>query len=443
MRINLGLAGALAAFVLSPLAAWGQTVRFSTSLGDIDVQLLPDSAPKTVANFMNYVNRGAYNSSIFHRSAPGFVIQGGGFTWTASLPSAIAADAPVVNEYNVSNTRGTLAMAKTAAGPNTATNQWFFNLADNSSNLNNQNGGFTVFGKVNSAAGLAVMDKIAAQTVYTLFVSPFDALPVINYSSGTPTSSNGIFVNSITVVDDAGVADGGVVTASAFGAFPYAAPGSFIEIYGSKLGPDAARGWATTDFNNGVAPLNLDGVTVTIKGILCYVNYVSANQINVQVPASVPPGSTVPVVVTYNKFASPASQLAIKALAPGLLAPASFKEGDKQFVAAFRSDGTLVNAGAPALPGETLIFYGTGFGPVSPSSVAIAGRIASGQSSITAPIVFTFGSSKGSVLYKGLAPGYVGLYQFNVTLPFDIPANDIPMTVTLNNDPLPQTLYLK
>ena len=171
-------------------------VQFSTALGDINVQLRPDVAPQNVANFLSYVNSGAYNGSFIHRSVPSFIIQGGGYTDTTGTIAEIPTHAAVVNEYNLSNVRGTLAMAKVGNDPNSATSQWFFNTADNSSTLNSQDGGFTVIGQVVDSQGLAVMDAInALQTINE--GSPFDQLPVINYSSGTPTASNLVTVNSI------------------------------------------------------------------------------------------------------------------------------------------------------------------------------------------------------------------------------------------------------
>jgi len=185
------LAGVLGLFLLLPAIVPGQTstgqiVRFKTSLGDIDVQLLPESAPKTVENFMNYVNRGAYNNSIIHRSVPGFIIQGGGYTFANQTFGEIRSDAPVVNEYRVSNTRGTIAMAKLGDNPNSATNQWFFNLANNAGNLNNQNGGFTVFGRIVNSSGLAIMDRIAAVRVPNppIVAQPLDQMPLIGYPNG-------------------------------------------------------------------------------------------------------------------------------------------------------------------------------------------------------------------------------------------------------------------
>ena len=179
-------------------------VRFHTSLGNIDVILDETNAPKTVANFLGYVDRGNYANSIFHRSMPGFIIQGGGYYVTydssgnVSL-TTIPAHAAVVNEYKDSNTRGTIAMAKVGNDPNSATDQWFFNLADNSQNLNNQNGGFTVFGYITDSYGLAVMDAIAALNVIDAG-SPLDQLPVTdNATAQNVQLTDLVYVNSITV----------------------------------------------------------------------------------------------------------------------------------------------------------------------------------------------------------------------------------------------------
>ena len=172
-------------------------VRFHTTLGDIDVQLYTDYTPNTTANFLGYVDRGNYTGSIVHRSAPGFVIQGGGYYITNNNQvSDVPTQSPVVNEFHYSNVRGTIAMAKLSSGPDTATSQWFFNLTDNSANLDNQNGGFTVFGYVRDSASQAVVDAIAALQIFK-GNSPFDQLPVINYTSGALKMSNFVFVNSV------------------------------------------------------------------------------------------------------------------------------------------------------------------------------------------------------------------------------------------------------
>ncbi len=129
-------------------------------------------APQSVQNFLNYVNAGSYTNSIIHRSLSGFIIQGGGFTVdglasTLATPgnavSIVPRNTPVQNEFSTerSNLRGTIAYAKIGGDPDSATSQWFFNLADNSSNLDNQNGGFTVFGEVVSAIDLLPVDVIS------------------------------------------------------------------------------------------------------------------------------------------------------------------------------------------------------------------------------------------------------------------------------------------
>ncbi len=139
-------------------------VRLQTSQGLIDIRLYNSAAPLTVSNFLGYLRSGAYTGTFFHRSVPGFIVQGGGW----SLPNAGAAyiktpaGPPVVNEFSASrsNLRGTVAMAKLGGNPNSATTEWFVNLANNAANLDNQNGGFTVFGKV-TTSGMAVFDAIA------------------------------------------------------------------------------------------------------------------------------------------------------------------------------------------------------------------------------------------------------------------------------------------
>lgn len=186
-----------------PLAAQATTVRLETPLGAIDVALYDSAAPQTVANFLAYVNSGAYRNSFVHRSVPGFVIQGGGFVWEDATGSVLTVTArpAVVNEFSASrsNRRGTVAMAKLGGNPNSATSQWFFNLADNSANLDNQNGGFTVFGEV-SAGSMAVVDAIAALP-RTNAGAPFDALPVVGaIASGTILKPNLVIVSKAVAV---------------------------------------------------------------------------------------------------------------------------------------------------------------------------------------------------------------------------------------------------
>ncbi|MDQ6625275.1 MAG: peptidylprolyl isomerase, partial [Verrucomicrobiota bacterium] len=205
-------------------------VRMDTVLGTMNIVLYGDQKPITVANFLRYVNEGRYfttdtatgqlASSFIHRSVPGFVIQGGGFigttdpsdsTHTRLLPTQVGALPPIQNEPGISNTRGTIAMAKIAeqrdssgnivpgTGANSATSQWFINLADNSANLDAQNGGFTAFGRV-AGTGMSVADGIAALPKVNAG-SPFDALPVRNYTSPNPVRvANLVSIPSVTQI---------------------------------------------------------------------------------------------------------------------------------------------------------------------------------------------------------------------------------------------------
>ena len=150
-------------------------VLLETTSGDILVELYPDKAPETVANFLKYVDDGFYNNTIFHRVIPGFMIQGGGLTARMQQKDT---EAPIKNEADngLKNDRGTIAMARTM-DPHSATAQVFINLVDNDF-LNFQapsgNGwGYCVFGKVTE--GMDVVDKIAK--VKTTTVGMYQDVP--------------------------------------------------------------------------------------------------------------------------------------------------------------------------------------------------------------------------------------------------------------------------
>lgn len=136
----------------------GTLVFFRTTVGNFEVELYDADKPQTTKNFLRYIEDGIYTNMIFHRAVSNFVTQGGGIMvanrGTANEGLAyVPTYAPVTNEFKVgpfhSNVYGTIAMAKTS-DPNSATSQFFFNLANNSASLDNTNnsGGFTVFGRV-------------------------------------------------------------------------------------------------------------------------------------------------------------------------------------------------------------------------------------------------------------------------------------------------------
>ena len=135
-------------------------VKFETSLGDFVIALDADKAPVTVANFLQYVDDGHFDGTVFHRVIPGFVIQGGGMTADMNQKPTRK---PIENEATngLKNLRGTLSMARTN-DVNSATSQFFVNLADNAflDHQGPRNFGYAVFGKV--VEGMDVIDAIAA-----------------------------------------------------------------------------------------------------------------------------------------------------------------------------------------------------------------------------------------------------------------------------------------
>jgi peptidyl-prolyl cis-trans isomerase A (cyclophilin A) len=145
----------------------GTIVRVSTSIGDFSIELLDETAPITVQNFLDYVHRNDFNGTYFHRVIDNFVAQGGAYRFEPFVgPIDVPTDAPIVNEVNISNLRGTVAMAKLDGDPDSATNQWFVNIEDNV-NLDTLNGGFTVFGNV-LGSGMDIVDAIDEQPTIDL-----------------------------------------------------------------------------------------------------------------------------------------------------------------------------------------------------------------------------------------------------------------------------------
>jgi peptidyl-prolyl cis-trans isomerase B (cyclophilin B) len=164
-RLIAAAASALALAFAFPALAANPQVEFDTTAGKFKVELYPDAAPKTVANFLDYVKSGHYNGTQFHRVIAGFMVQGGGLTADFKEKSTnppIANEAEQSSKAGLLNAPGTLAMARTSA-PNSATAQFFINVADNKflnfRSPDPQGIGYTVFGKV--VAGMDVVDRIA------------------------------------------------------------------------------------------------------------------------------------------------------------------------------------------------------------------------------------------------------------------------------------------
>jgi cyclophilin family peptidyl-prolyl cis-trans isomerase len=195
-------------------AVTGTVVKFDTNAPlanpDFFVELFDEegagrtrTTPLTVANFLSYVNDpdalDNYDETIVHRAVPGFVIQGGGYTapdraanLVGSDPVAVPQKPAITNEPGNLNARGTIAMAKLPNLPNSATNQFFFNLVNNTS-LNTDNGGFTAFGRV-LGSGMTVIDTMASALNYDATTyygnQAFDDLPLWNVNSDNIVQPN-------------------------------------------------------------------------------------------------------------------------------------------------------------------------------------------------------------------------------------------------------------
>jgi uncharacterized protein (TIGR03437 family) len=237
-----------------------------------------------------------------------------------------------------------------------------------------------------------------------------------------------------------------VISASAFGAFSSVAPGSWVEIYGSYLAP-STESWTGADFTANEAPTMFNGVSVNIGGQAAFVDYISATQVNAQLPSNIATGATLQLTVTNGTLPSAPVNVTVNTTEPGLLAPAGFQIGGNQYVVAQHSDGSYVlPVGAiagvksrPAQPGETVVVYGVGFGSVVPNIPA--GEIAAQTNQLSASLQVLFGQTPAELPYFGLAPNFVGLYQFNITVPA-IPNDDlVPLTFNLGGVTGTQALF--
>lgn len=166
------------------IAAQNPVVVMNTSMGAVEIELYPDKAPATVANFLSYVDRGFYNGTIFHRVIGNFMIQGGGFTAGMQQKET---SSPVKNEADnrLSNTRGTVAMARTQ-DVHSATSQFFINVVDNKfldyKSSTPGGYGYCVFGKV--VKGMDVVDRIKS-------------VPTGNYGYFQDVPVTGVVIQSI------------------------------------------------------------------------------------------------------------------------------------------------------------------------------------------------------------------------------------------------------
>ncbi len=228
----------------------------------------------------------------------------------------------------------------------------------------------------------------------------------------------------------------GVITASGFGGFKSIAPGTFIEIYGSNLAA-GSMDWGEA-FSGVNAPTSLNGTKVTVGGQPAFISYISPGQVNALVPSNVATGVQ-QITVTAATGTSAAYPVIVNPTAAGMLAPGYLNLGGVQYLGALFPDfqtfvappGTVSGyASRRARPGDVIIIFGIGFGPVTPNIPA--GQIYSGNSALTLPLQIYFGPTLATLQYAGLAPGLVGVYQLNVVVP-NVPVSDaVPVSFSLN-----------
>jgi uncharacterized protein (TIGR03437 family) len=317
---------------------------------------------------------------------------------------------------------------------------------------NAPNPGYTGDGGPALSAQLAEPNSLTFDSAGNLYVADFanNVIRKLVPTSGVGTGAPAPAIRSAN----------GVISASDFGALPSIAPGSWIEIYGTNLAA-TTREWAASDFSGVNAPQSLNNTTVSIGGHSAFVEFISPTQVNVQVPDTIGLG-TQPVVVGTTAGNSAAYSVNVNLEEPALYAPAAFKILGVPYVGALFPDlSTYVfppdsfsgfNSRA-AKPGDTIVFYGVGFGPVPGAPAGTIPQVANG---LTLPIApkFYFNGVQAQVTYAGLAPqtattGYIGLYQFNVIVPpLTVPVGTptaVAVTFTVNENGTnvagTQTLY--
>lgn len=277
----------------------------------------------------------------------------------------------------------------------------------------------------------------------TAAAGPVTIYVAANSSDGPAPNGAKIHLKSLTLQPGTGgglpptISAGGVISASAFGGGTTVAPGSWIEIFGTNFA-SLSRGWAGGDFDNGKAPTILENVQVSVDGKAAAVAFVSPTQVNVQVPDDIASGP-IPVRVKTPGGETAAATITGAPRAPGILAPAQFvSTTGRRYVGALFPDGTTfvgpsgLVAGANfrgARPGERVLVYGVGFGATDPAKPA--GQIVTGTSTVPG-LQIRIGDQPVTFEYGGLAPNFVGLYQFNLVVP-NLAAGDYPIVMTVGS----------
>jgi uncharacterized protein (TIGR03437 family) len=242
-------------------------------------------------------------------------------------------------------------------------------------------------------------------------------------------------------------ADGGVATDTSFGASVAIAPGAWIEVYGSHFAAEA-REWQSEDFQEGRAPLSLEGASVLINGERAPVSYVSPDMIRALAPLDLS-GSQAGIAVETQAGRSRTYWTAVDPAAAGIHAPPRLRLAGRQFAAAL-IEGAAAYAlpeaavadlpSRPAKPGEVLVLHGTGFGAVTPHMET--GVAPAEETRLVAPVEVRIADMPAEVLAAGLAPGKIGIYELRVVVPPLPEGGALPLEIRLNGKRLAQELHV-
>jgi uncharacterized protein (TIGR03437 family) len=215
-----------------------------------------------------------------------------------------------------------------------------------------------------------------------------------------------------------------VVNAASFQ--PAIASGGFVSIGGTGFGA-SSRSWTSSDFSGANLPVQLDGVSVTINGKPAFVEYISLTQINAIAPDDATIGN-VQVQVTTPQGASYSGTVLKQTQSPAFF---TYQSGATTYVAAIHLDGTLVGpagpSSRPAVPGEVIEIYGTGFGPTNPATPT--SQLVSQPAQLSVPAQVTIGGVNAPVQWAGIVSS--GLYQFNVSIP-NVAPGDLPVQTSVS-----------
>lgn len=359
-------------------------------------------------------------------------LSAGTYTGNIQIAAAGASNSPVSIGVTLTVAE---APASLAVAPQALTFQYTFGgavpAAQNAA-ITNAGGGTLAWTASTSAYWLDVaVASGAAPATLAVSVNP------VNLAAGTYTGSVQVAAAG-TIGSPAAVAvtlvvtgtqPAGIITAVASAAtfLPDFAGATWVSIFGTNLSQTTYT-WQDRDFVNGLLPTSLEGVSVTINGVAAYVEYISPGQINVLAPDDATVGTVQVQVTTAQQNSNSASGRKTQ------FAPAFFTFGGGAFVAARHADFSLVGAAnllagvvtLPAKPGETILLYGTGFGPTNlpvPSA-----QLVTTPEPLANPVQIRIGGVTAAVTFGGLvAPG---LYQFNVTVP-NLPNGDAAVLATV------------